>query len=118
MEKVMTKSREHEVRSRKSGAGSRTLCKTLCLLASCFLLPASVAHADWLQGRGNVRRTGTQELKAPMIKAPKVRWAFKSQEHFVAAPVAAGDLLNVSGLGAFNSAAIHAVSMEDVKAAA
>jgi outer membrane protein assembly factor BamB len=50
-----------------------------------------------------------------LIKAPKVRWAFKSQEHFVAAPVPAGNLLIVSGLGAFNSAAIHAVAMDDLK---
>jgi outer membrane protein assembly factor BamB len=75
----------------------------------------SVVRGDWLQSRGGPMRTGTQEMKAPMIKAPKVRWAFKSQEHFVAAPVPGGNLMIVSGLGAFNTAGIHAVAMDDIK---
>src|ERR1051325_9752294 len=86
------------------------------LFLSFALLAASAVHGDWLMGRANWGRTGTEEWRAPAIKTQKVRWAFKAQEHFVAAPVPAENLLLVSGLGAFNSAQIHAIAMEDMVA--
>jgi len=43
---------------------------------------------------------------------PKVVWVHKTPEHFIAAPSAAGKLLYASALGAFNSSALHAVSLD------
>jgi outer membrane protein assembly factor BamB len=53
--------------------------------------------------RGNPQRTGNVDgLAGPAT--PKVLWVHKSNDHFVAAPVAAGGRVFVSGLGAFNVA--------------
>jgi outer membrane protein assembly factor BamB len=70
--------------------------------------------ADWLSARGGPARVGTQESKPPAIKTPKVRWAFKSQSHFIASPVPTEKHLIVSALGAFNSAEVHAVAIDDI----
>jgi outer membrane protein assembly factor BamB len=72
---------------------------------------ASVAQADWPTYRGNLQRTGSlDDLPGP--KAPKVFWAFKAQQHFIASPVPEANVLYVSGLGAFNTAAFHCLALE------
>jgi outer membrane protein assembly factor BamB len=59
------------------------------------------ALEPWATYRGNFQRTGNTDGK-PGPAAPKVLWVFKSQEHFIAAPVPQDDRLFVSGLGGFN----------------
>src|SRR5262249_32611549 len=64
------------------------------------------AAEPWATYRGNLQRTGnTDNLPGPA--APKVLWALKSQEHFIAAPVPHGDRVYVAGLGAFNVSFFH-----------
>lgn len=50
--------------------------------------------------RGDAQRSGGDGVAGPAT--PKVLWTWKSADHFVAAPVAGGDRLFVSGLGGFN----------------
>ncbi len=92
------------------------------LLALAFASIASIAPfalADWPTHRGSPQRTGTQDkLHLPIIQKPKILWAYKAQEHFVASPVPEKNLLFVSGLGAFNTAQFHAVATEDSPASA
>jgi outer membrane protein assembly factor BamB len=80
----------------------------VCLpLAVVGLLPHAAGFTDtpkpsagWTTYRGNPQRTAnTDGVAGPT--APKVLWAFKSKEHFVAAPVPADDRLYVSSFGAF-----------------
>lgn len=59
------------------------------------------AQTGWTTYRGNPQRTGNTDGKAGPA-TPKVLWVHKSQEHFIASPVPAGDKLFISGLGAFN----------------
>src|SRR5947207_1942572 len=67
--------------------------------------------ADWPTHRGNAARTGNPD-GLPGPKAGKVLWVHEAKEHFVAAPVADGKSLFVSGLGAFNSAVVEALSLD------
>ncbi|MFN4260057.1 MAG: PQQ-binding-like beta-propeller repeat protein [Gemmataceae bacterium] len=61
------------------------------------------AQEPWSTYRGNPQRTGnTDGIAGPT--APQLLWAWRSKEHFIAAPVPQGDRLYVSGLGAFNVA--------------
>ena len=73
-----------------------------------LLVCAGLAQADWLTHRGNPERTGSLDDQ-PGPKAGKVLWTFKAQQHFIASPVAEGNLLFVSGLGAFNTGVFHAL---------
>ncbi len=76
------------------------LLPALAVLA--FVLPAAAVE-PWATYRGNSQRTGnTDNVAGP--KTPRVLWALKTKEHFIAAPVPASDRLFVSGLGAFNVA--------------
>src|SRR5689334_18705337 len=43
---------------------------------------------------------------------PKILWAHKSTEHFVAAPAVGEKLLYVTSVGAFNTGAVHALSLD------
>lgn len=80
---------------------------TLFLIA--VVTVAGVARADWPTYRGNAQRTGsTDGLPGPT--SPKVLWVYKSKDHFVASPVAEGDLLYVSALGAFNTSNLQALA--------
>lgn len=80
----------------------------LCLFA--FFVAISPAAA-WPTYRGNPQRTGnTDGVAGPT--APQVLWVLKSQEHFIASPVPAGDRLFVSGLGAFNVSTLHALNTD------
>src|SRR5436305_1919539 len=78
---------------------------TLSVVCVAFMAVAAAAaepgETGWTTYRGNVQRTGnTDNLAGPA--APKVLWAFKAQEHFIASPVPHGDRLFVSALGGFN----------------
>jgi len=78
-----------------------------------MLVFAGAVHADgpWSTYRGNPQRTGnTDGLAGPA--APKILWVHKSKDHFIAAPMIAGDKLFVSGLGAFNVGNFHCLSIE------
>ncbi len=46
------------------------------------------------------------------IKTPRVVWAFRAPEHFIAAPVAGNEALYVSGLGSFNSGEFKALALD------
>ena len=43
---------------------------------------------------------------------PKVLWVYKSTEHFIAAPAVGEKLLYVTSIGAFNSGAVRALSLD------
>ncbi|MDB5303770.1 MAG: hypothetical protein JWM97_1319, partial [Phycisphaerales bacterium] len=91
---------------RRSRRGIKVAALTIGLLA---LVPA--ARADWPTSRGNPAHTGSDD-NLPGPKQPKVRWVYKAQEHFIASPVPTSKALYISGLGAFNTASFHALSME------
>lgn len=67
-------------------------------------LPTIVLAEDapWATYRGGARRTGNTDGKAGPVSAPQLEWAMKSDEHFVASPVPAGDAILFSAIGAFN----------------
>jgi outer membrane protein assembly factor BamB len=71
-----------------------------------ILLPLLLA-ADWTTYRGDPQRSGGDGKPGPA--APKILWAFKAREHFVAAPVPAKDRLFVSGLGFVNTPTFYAL---------
>src|SRR5262249_18600088 len=80
------------------------LVAALSLLLCAFAAlrePLSSAAEPWSTYRGNLQRTGNTDCVAGP-SAPKVLWVYRSQDHFIAAPVPAGDRVHVSGLGAFN----------------
>jgi outer membrane protein assembly factor BamB len=67
--------------------------------------------ADWATYRGNAQRTGnTDGLPGP--SAPKVLWAFKSQEHFIASPLPLGNRVVFTSLGAFNVSTMFAFNVD------
>jgi len=74
--------------------------------------PACAGELSWPTHRGNLQRTGSIDDR-PGPRQPKVLWVYESRDHFVAAPVVAGDALLVSGLGPFNSAALYKLSLAD-----
>ena len=77
--------------------------KAILLLA--ILLAASPALPQspepWATYRGNPQRTASTDGQ-PGPAAPKMLWALKSKDNFIASPVPVGNRLYVSGLGAFN----------------
>ena len=75
------------------------------------LLAASTVHAEWLTYRGDSRRTGNVDGSAGP-KRPHVLWVHRSREQYVASPVATGERVYVSGLGAFNTAVFHALNAQ------
>ncbi len=86
-------------------------------LALMLLLTGAVAPAaePWSTYRGNAQRTGSTDGQ-PGPAHPRVLWAFRSSEHFVAAPVPDGNRLLLAGLGAFNVSTFHCFTT-DPKAA-
>ncbi|MFM8252304.1 MAG: PQQ-binding-like beta-propeller repeat protein [Planctomycetota bacterium] len=70
--------------------------------------------ADWTTYRGNPQRTGNVDGQSGP-KAPRVLWALKSTDHYLAAPVVTDGLAFVSGLGAFNSASFQALDIDPKK---
>lgn len=83
--------------------GNGTVMKRpfLSLILCLSIARAAAAVEPWATYRGNPQRTGNTDAK-PGPAAPNILWAMKSKEHYIAAPVPAGDRLFVSGLGAFN----------------
>ena len=90
--------------SRVRGAG-RWLA--VAAVAACAL----PAPADWPTHRGNAQRTGCLDDRSGPT-TPKVLWAYKSREHFVASPVADGKTVFAGGLGAFNTGVLHCLSAQ------
>lgn len=88
----------------KSQFSWRSLC-VLCVLCGETSVSRAADPKAWATYRGNPQRTGNTDGKAGPDK-PAVLWAVKSQDHFVAAPVPAGDGLYVAGLGGFNRPAV------------
>src|ERR1700720_717998 len=78
----------------------------------CVFAPLrEMAHAaePWSTYRGNLERTANAD-NLPGPATPKVLWVFKSQEHFIAAPVPHGEHLFISGLGAFNVSTFYCLA--------
>ena len=72
---------------------------------------AADEKATWPTARGNPQRTGNLDgMAGPRI--PKVVWAYKAQEHFVASPVVGDKRIYASGLGAFNTPQFHCLSID------
>ena len=71
--------------------------------------------ADWPTNRGNMARTGTADSSAGP-KSGKVLWVHKSTDHYIAAPVPAGDMLLVSSLAAFNTSSFQSLTIDPVAA--
>ena len=94
----------------KPAPGIRSiLMSSLCLCVS--VVQVRAADTPWTTYRGNPQRTAnTDGLPGPT--APKVLWAFKSQEHFVASPLPLGNRVVFSGLGAFNVSTLAAFNAE------
>jgi outer membrane protein assembly factor BamB len=89
------------------------LCVSFVFLASAGV--HSAAAEPWSTYRGNPQRTGNTD-GMPGPAQPKVLWALKSVDHYVAAPVVFGDRLFIAGLGAFNVSTFQCLSV-DPKAA-
>jgi outer membrane protein assembly factor BamB len=69
-----------------------------------------VGPAPWSTHRGNPQRTGSDD--GPGLKGPKVLWAHKSEDHFIAPLVPGTKDLYSSSLGAFNSPSFHALALD------
>jgi outer membrane protein assembly factor BamB len=83
------------------------------LLACVVLWPGGGARAAelWSTYRGNLQRTGnTDGIAGP--GTPRVLWVYRSQDHFIAAPVPAGDQLLCSGLGVFNVPTLYCLATD------
>jgi len=83
----------------------------LSLIFACAVAASVPAAEPWATYRGNAERTGCTDGKAGPA-APKVLWAYKSEENFVAAPVPFGERVCVSGLGAFNVSTFRALAVD------
>jgi outer membrane protein assembly factor BamB len=82
------------------------LMKHALIVIGLFLLALGPSvHAQtpepWATYRGNAQRTASTDGQAGPA-APKILWALKSKDNYIAAPVPVGNRLYVSGLGAFN----------------
>lgn len=72
---------------------------------------AADAIAPWATYRGNPERTGNTDGKMGPA-APKVLWTFKTQEHFITAPVPLGERVLISGLGGFNAPVFYSLAAD------
>src|SRR5260370_1291782 len=86
------------------------LCISVFLCGQ-FLSAASAAEDGWTMYRGNAQRTANTDGKAGPDK-PNVLWAYKSQDHFVAAPTPMGDRVFFTGLGAFNVGTLYSFAVD------
>jgi outer membrane protein assembly factor BamB len=82
-------------------------------LTSLFLACLAPLHAaePATTYRGNSQRTACTDDKAGPT-APKVLWAFKAEDHFIASPLPVGDRLYLSGLGGLNVPTLFCFSTE------
>jgi outer membrane protein assembly factor BamB len=83
----------------------------LLILTGMLLLAGNAAAQDWTTYRGNSRRTGNTDGK-PGPSTPKILWAQKANESFIAAPVPLGNQLLISGLGAFNVSTFYCLDTD------
>lgn len=85
--------------------------KALKQTASCLVcvLCASVVAAS-PTFRGNPQRTGTDSKPGP--DKPKVLWVYKSPDHFISSPVAAGDRLYIAGIGVIGPGNFNCLALE------
>jgi len=92
----------------------RFLLCVLCVLCGESSFTVAADPGPWATYRGNPQRTGNTDGKAGPDK-PVVLWATASQDHFIAAPVPAGELLFISSFGAFNKPSVALLPMKDGK---
>jgi outer membrane protein assembly factor BamB len=78
----------------------------LSLLCCSLLAPSLQGQTPWSTYRGNPQRTGNTDQKAGP-GAPKVLWVYKTQDHFVGAPLPQDDRVLFTGLGAFNVSTLY-----------
>lgn len=84
---------------------------TSIMAALCLAILPITAAEPWSTYRGNPQRTGnTDGLPGP--RAPKVLWALKAKEHFIAAPVPVGEHLLVGALGGLNQPVFHCLNID------
>jgi outer membrane protein assembly factor BamB len=69
-----------------------------------------LGQAPWSTHRGNAQRTGADDGPGP--KKPKVLWAHKSPDHFIAPLVPGAKDLFASNLAAFNTPCLRALALE------
>lgn len=81
-----------------------------------LLAISAASAADWPTHRGSAARTGQVDGLAGPSAGAKIIWVHKSREHYIGSPVADEKRLYVSGLGAFNTAAFHALSLDTAAA--
>lgn len=68
----------------------------------CLVFASNIAAAEpWATYRGNPARTGNADGVA-VPDSPKILWAIKANDQFIASPVPVGDGVYFSRLGAFN----------------
>src|SRR5436190_8749717 len=93
--------------------GTKTRCSSLVVLIFFTFLPTARVQSlePWATYRGNAQRTANAD-GLPGPAAPKVLWALKSKDHYIASPVPVGNRLYVSGLGAFNLGNFACLSTE------
>jgi outer membrane protein assembly factor BamB len=84
----------------------------LVTLSPCHLVTLSPCHSKepWTTYRNDPQRTGNADGK-PGPSAPRVLWAMKSKDHFIASPVAYRDRLFVSGLGFINTSNFYSLDI-------
>jgi outer membrane protein assembly factor BamB len=89
-----------------------SLPRQLPAVVLCLAIAApAYAAAHWTTYRGNAQRTGNTDGNAGP-DAPKVLWAYKAKDHFIASPVPEGDRLFISGVGAFNVSTFYSLSTD------
>jgi outer membrane protein assembly factor BamB len=76
----------------------------------CFAALPAFAAEPWTTYRGNPQRTGNADGK-PGPAAPRILWAMKSKDHFIASPVLNRDRLFVSGLGFINTSNFYSLDI-------
>jgi outer membrane protein assembly factor BamB len=69
-------------------------------------------QAPWSTHRGGPQRTGSDGGPDTGANAPRVLWAYKSENCFVAPPVPGTGALYAAGLGAFHTSALHALALD------
>jgi outer membrane protein assembly factor BamB len=108
----MTKAVRRPLRINWSACARTTGSFLIRCCLCCLATGMSSAHAaDWSTHRGNAQRTGNIDGQAGP-SAPHVLWVHKSNDHFIASPVAREGVVYVSGLGAFNSASFFALATD------
>ncbi len=85
----------------------------ICTALLFLLLVAPLGAVEpWATYRGNPQRTGHTDGKPGPTTMPKVLWVHKGQDHFIAAPVPAGNEMVLAGLGGFNVPTLFAFATD------